>query len=790
MRSFTFVTTCSQPGWIEYAETMVESFDKNFPPEVKLIVYIDFKAPPDRARVEFRQIAQTGMRLEDYHFSLSGLQFALGRAIPYSEHDLANSYDIIWNARKFSFKVFTICHAIRTCDTDVVVWLDADSNIVDRIDYDVIARSIPEYAMVSYLGRSWRYTECGYVGYNMRHPLTAAFAETIVQMYTSGAVFSLKEWHDSYVFDVVRLYFERYFGVRNFNIARYVDDLDHVFLNTELGLYIDHMKGPRKSQGKSRLDDRIVTYKTAEKDPSRADTADDANNNAASPTIEQPVTINTDSRELSVALVGNHVVLTPLAPQQPIDVIIKIDSDIIGSRQVHGTEDVPAGEQRIALPASLYDGVEHDISILERNSRQILATIKFRKSDEPAGTDQRSKIARRPYIYAETEFKAVADLFHCSLLRNEARGDFMDRPETLEHLGYVASAKPARATVGILLFCSTISELWHSPALKQFAGVADLNFELIVVLQSQEACQFARRLLQGSLLNFNIQCVAVDRVLHFIPDQHHLDAIVTIPTGVAVTRELLDKLPAVACGEIPGFSCHVAIAHSAAGSATDIIYNKKYSEWVTAQDTISICLRSEFLQQTRVVSSIAEGMPRFLLEIKISSELPIHAVRLARTVSGTTLDLPPAYGVVTHIRTKDESARKRLERLLPNTLQHLAETTVVGPIGQTSAIGQFCADHGVKVVQAFPFECRLSPFELMDLCLPSQSILMVELDDENTNYAPLETLLSYRSMPGRSSAVAWRSQVPFQAIAAGEADAITAALRRPECGAINAHRSA
>ena len=32
-------------------------------------------------------------------------------------------------------------------------------------------------------------------------------------------------------------------------------DYDHVFINSELGKYIDHMKGPRKNEGKSRSTD-------------------------------------------------------------------------------------------------------------------------------------------------------------------------------------------------------------------------------------------------------------------------------------------------------------------------------------------------------------------------------------------------------------------------------------------------------------------------------------------------------------------------------------------------------
>jgi hypothetical protein len=65
----------------------------------------------------------------------------------------------------------------------------------------------------------------------------------------------LKEWHDSYVFDVVREHFEQRLGAHTFNISADVADLDHVFVNSDLGRRIDHLKGGRKSEGRSRSSD-------------------------------------------------------------------------------------------------------------------------------------------------------------------------------------------------------------------------------------------------------------------------------------------------------------------------------------------------------------------------------------------------------------------------------------------------------------------------------------------------------------------------------------------------------
>ena len=57
-------------------------------------------------------------------------------------------------------------------------------------------------------------------------------------------------------------------GTINKNLTPSGKDYDHVFINSELGKYIDRMKGPRKNEGKSRSTDiyteRKETYWTFE----------------------------------------------------------------------------------------------------------------------------------------------------------------------------------------------------------------------------------------------------------------------------------------------------------------------------------------------------------------------------------------------------------------------------------------------------------------------------------------------------------------------------------------------
>ena len=255
MRRYAVVTTCSEAGWSEYASKMVASLLEHFPKSVSIYLYVDFRVKLSDPRLVVRMIDETCPDLVDFHNRLSALDFGRGARIASRGHEKAFDAAMLWNARKFSFKVFSVEHAVLNSDEDVMIWLDADSLAFDAVSEDLLGSTIPETAMAGYLGRSWKYSECGYVAYNKHHPLTEAFVRAVADMYRTGSVFSLKEWHDSYVFDVVREHFELRLGASTFNISSAVANLDHVFVNSDLGRHIDHLKGGRKEEGHSRPKD-------------------------------------------------------------------------------------------------------------------------------------------------------------------------------------------------------------------------------------------------------------------------------------------------------------------------------------------------------------------------------------------------------------------------------------------------------------------------------------------------------------------------------------------------------
>jgi hypothetical protein len=70
-----------------------------------------------------------------------------------------------------------------------------------------------------------------------------------------NGIFTLSEWHDSYVFDCVR----QKFALKELNwSAGLINGEGHPLINCDWGAYIDHLKGKRKQNGKSKAKDLIV----------------------------------------------------------------------------------------------------------------------------------------------------------------------------------------------------------------------------------------------------------------------------------------------------------------------------------------------------------------------------------------------------------------------------------------------------------------------------------------------------------------------------------------------------
>ena len=157
-----------------------------------------------------------------------------------------------YSAIKFAHKVYAIKKQLEKNSSDYLIWLDSDVVTIKNIEINFLNSLINDQNYLSYLGREHInfHSECGFLIFNTKHNLHNQFWINMSQMYEQGLLFNEKEWHDSYIFDVVRLRMETE-GLKNFNISKIglknKKDTLNVFDNSILGEFMIHFKGNKKN---------------------------------------------------------------------------------------------------------------------------------------------------------------------------------------------------------------------------------------------------------------------------------------------------------------------------------------------------------------------------------------------------------------------------------------------------------------------------------------------------------------------------------------------------------------
>ena len=277
-RIFAAVTTCHAEGWRLYGRHMVESFLLHWPETVSLYVYAEGFAPDlidprvvwldllaecpnlvafkERHRDNPMAHGEQARPRWEVKFRIHNPTYRIKPTLRiHKTEDWGLGYR--WDAVRFSHKPFSIFDAARRATSDVLFWIDADIRVFADVPLAFLEEVMPPDCFISYLRRP-RFSECGFVGYNLRHPATHAFLAEFESLYTSDALFKEREYHNSFLFDVVRRRLERR-GSASYDIGQGIgSDGGHVFVNSPLGRFMDHMKGERKAEGRSRESDLIV----------------------------------------------------------------------------------------------------------------------------------------------------------------------------------------------------------------------------------------------------------------------------------------------------------------------------------------------------------------------------------------------------------------------------------------------------------------------------------------------------------------------------------------------------
>jgi hypothetical protein len=270
---YAVVTTFHESGLREYGQRMIDTFCDNWPNEVFLYVYPENCNPKikDHGRIILTDLDSV-RELKSFKDQWKTVPKANGDVssdpIRSRRKDAGKGFK--WHAIRFAHKVYSIFDCARKTDADILIWMDADTVCHSPITLSDIGRMIRDDSELCYLGRKGKYSECGLYSMNLKSKSVRDFLKEFQRFYdeAENGIFTLDEWHDSYVFDAVRRKFPH---MKQTDWAAHLHDIrpmpgmstgeGHPLINSDWGSWLDHLKGGRKSLGKSKREDLKITRK-------------------------------------------------------------------------------------------------------------------------------------------------------------------------------------------------------------------------------------------------------------------------------------------------------------------------------------------------------------------------------------------------------------------------------------------------------------------------------------------------------------------------------------------------
>ena len=267
----TTLTTFHKPGLDLYGQRFIDSFAKNVDKKIKLLVYAENCTPvnPDNNQITIID-AKELIKLNQFKSRWGNVPKANGKC-PFPEKRPRDHHkEFKWDAVRFANKVYAVFDAVTRTDDQWTVWIDADTYVHTPINYEQFQQLLPSDKWITFVGRgkgSQTWPECGFYGLNTHNKTCKKFLSEFERMYedADNGIFNLDEWHDSFVFGKILNQltpFDKNFhdySTGIYNKTAKTGGGGHPLINSVLGNYFDHMKGARKTKGKSQKKDLIST---------------------------------------------------------------------------------------------------------------------------------------------------------------------------------------------------------------------------------------------------------------------------------------------------------------------------------------------------------------------------------------------------------------------------------------------------------------------------------------------------------------------------------------------------
>jgi hypothetical protein len=246
---YNIITSFNETYWQEIAKDNIRRLDQFWPINEHIVLYHQLSNIDTSFsnRVQWVDLYQSCPALVDFINKWKDDLRANGKS------GKKNAFR--QNAVKFSHKTFAIWHAARQQETGWLIWLDCDAIVLKEIDNAFVTKACPDNKCISYLGRKGKFSECGFVAYNLDRPETRKFLKDWEELYVSGEFINLPETHDSWTFDYIRKLFDDPDLFCDLNAASTTDK--NPFGNSLIGTHLAHAKGDDKIKTTAKLTKQI-----------------------------------------------------------------------------------------------------------------------------------------------------------------------------------------------------------------------------------------------------------------------------------------------------------------------------------------------------------------------------------------------------------------------------------------------------------------------------------------------------------------------------------------------------
>jgi len=249
MSGITVITSFSKEGYDRYARRFMETREKYWSKDIHLVIYSE--GQPDIWGSNFTEIDIDTVKpctefLKRHKLNPAAAGRKRLERMRWKTKEVSEGYSYRHDAMKFCRKPFVIADLIQRewpNDNKKLFWIDADTVTHRPVTPAMFEATMPGQTDLCYLGRDKKHSECGFMGFDMESPAALGLIVGLARMYETDKVFLEQEWHDSFIFDIVR---QRLPLTEN-NIS-VPPRQGSVFDHSQVGHYMRHDKGDRKDR--------------------------------------------------------------------------------------------------------------------------------------------------------------------------------------------------------------------------------------------------------------------------------------------------------------------------------------------------------------------------------------------------------------------------------------------------------------------------------------------------------------------------------------------------------------